>query len=279
MHSPAHTDAHLAGAADSAVDLPSFYLKDILRTAEQLRGTLSEDYESSSSTSKLPITKSLPTFPPITEIFITPLPPHIDSRSSSVADKDSRRPHLSKTRGYQQTLSPFPPPRVNVTLPTPSSITNDLLQTGLDNETIDKISKTYVHRAHELLEKLESSLHQSCINLSKIKDSSFSDTLKIRTQLCKTASDIYLRQLESWKTVLIQRGLDTPSVLRRTQSQGATKSSQQPKPAFNHVRHIYAFIDFAKYTSSIMFHSSNSTSQITLFQHTLTRISLRRSVT
>ena len=235
MHSPAHTNTHLAGTADSAVDLPLFYLKDILRTAEQLRGTLSEDYnELPSSTSELPIAKSLPTPPPITELSLTPLPP-LDSCSSSVADKDSRRPHLNKTHGYQQTLSPLPPLRVNVTLPTPSSITNDLLQTGLDNETIDKLSKTFVHRAHELLEKLESSLLQSCINLSRIKDSSVSDTLKLRTQLYKTASDNYLRQLESWKAVLIQRGLDTASMLRRTQTEGATKSSQRPKPAFNHV--------------------------------------------
>lgn len=147
---------------------------------------------------------------------------------------------LNDSFPHRRSSPPQPVPPIVISLPVPCSITSKLLETGLDSDTIDKISTAFIRRAHELRESLETSIRQGCADLGKVSNNSVSDVFDLRTRLCQTVAKNYLRQLDSWTTDLIQRALELVQQEQSAANHNSTSSGPRSRRAFNHVSLIYA---------------------------------------
>ena len=180
---------------------------------------------------------------------------------------------------HRQTSPPQFPPLITISLPAPCSITPKLLETGLDNNRIDRISIAFIRTAYELRENQETTLRQGCAELAKAPHNSVSDIMDLQKQLCQTVTSNYLQQLDSWTTDLVQRALESVQREQSTANCNSFFPGPRSRRAFNHVSLIYALICLSEPMSSVMFHFLSITLQKTHFQHMPTRISLPRSAT
>ena len=180
---------------------------------------------------------------------------------------------------HRQTSPPQFPPLITISLPAPNPITSKLLQTGLDTTTIKKLSLMFDEKARELRESLETSIRRGCAELAKVPSKSVSQIMNLQKRLCQIVTSNYLQQLDSWTTDLVQRASESVQREKSTANHNSVFSGPRSRRAFNHVSLIYALSCLSETMSSTMFHFLSITLQKTHFQHTLTRISLPRSVT
>lgn len=205
--------------------------------------------------------------------------PEVFSLESIIQTAAKLENMLKDSLFHRQTPPPQLPPLITMSLPAPCSITSKLIETGLDNDSIDRISTAFIRTAYELRESQETTLRQGCAELAKVPHNSVSDIMDLQKRLCQTVTNNYLQQLDRWTTDLLQRVLESVRREQTTANHNSVFRGPRSRRAFNHVSLNFSLICLSEPLSSVMFHFLSITLQKTHFQHTPTRISLPRSVT